>query len=356
MKIRAAIVQRIQHGSLLDLQRAVQSAIELEHATIPLYLTALYSIKPGYNAEAASIVFSVVREEMLHMTIAANLLNAIGGAPQIDKPGFIPVFPGPLPLGIGDLTVGLGKLTRGRVASTFMAIEQPEDEPVVSAQEASNARFTALHAPAPLTKHADYATIGQLYEAIDQRIQHLGEGIFAKPSNPQVVAPTWFPPDQLFPIDSVESATRAIDVIVRQGEGTRTSPSESPGGPPAHYYRFAEIVHARRLVRAQDGSWSYSGAPVPLDPAGVYNLLSDPKGADYTPGSDARALSDRFNYSYTSLLRALHAVFNGRPDQLDAALGLMYEVRLLAGSMAATPIAGTDQMATPTFEYMTKQV
>ena len=40
----------------------------------------------------------VVIEEMLHMTTAANLLNAVGGAPSIDQPAFIPSWPLEIPL------------------------------------------------------------------------------------------------------------------------------------------------------------------------------------------------------------------------------------------------------------------
>ena len=59
----------------------LQAAVEVEHGTVPLYLTALWSIVNGSDA-AASVIHSVVVEEMLHMTIAANTLNAIGGAPK----------------------------------------------------------------------------------------------------------------------------------------------------------------------------------------------------------------------------------------------------------------------------------
>lgn len=38
------------------------------------------------------------RAEMMHMTNAANVLNAIGGHPDIDNPGFIPQYPLELPI------------------------------------------------------------------------------------------------------------------------------------------------------------------------------------------------------------------------------------------------------------------
>jgi hypothetical protein len=78
-------------------QDLLQEAIKVEHGTIPLYLTTLYSIVNQSSFEAVSIK-GVVMEEMLHMVQAANVLNAIGGAPFIDRPDFVPTYPLILPL------------------------------------------------------------------------------------------------------------------------------------------------------------------------------------------------------------------------------------------------------------------
>ena len=75
------------------LRQHLQWAIEVEHATIPPYLFALYSIREGHNGEAIEILRSIFMEEMLHMTLAANILNAVGGTPRLDKPDFIPQYP-----------------------------------------------------------------------------------------------------------------------------------------------------------------------------------------------------------------------------------------------------------------------
>ena len=58
-------------------QELLQEAIKVEHGTIPLYLTNLYSIN-NQSSFAAMAMKSVVMEEMLHMVHAANVLNAIG--------------------------------------------------------------------------------------------------------------------------------------------------------------------------------------------------------------------------------------------------------------------------------------
>ena len=72
-----------------DLYPWLQNAIELEHSTIPPYLTAMFSLKPGTNDEIARLIRSIVLEEMLHMTIVGNILIAIGGHPAINVPRFI---------------------------------------------------------------------------------------------------------------------------------------------------------------------------------------------------------------------------------------------------------------------------
>ena len=93
--------------TLDDLRAHLQWAIELEHATLPPYLCALYSLEPERNPEAVEVVGSVFAEEMLHLLLAANLLNAVGGAPVLDAPHLLPSYPHPLPHGDGSLRIGL---------------------------------------------------------------------------------------------------------------------------------------------------------------------------------------------------------------------------------------------------------
>ncbi len=71
----------------------LQDAIRLEWSTIPVYLTSLYSIVEGCNTEIYELVHSVVRDEMLHMTQAANTLIAMGGKPLIDDASVAPSLP-----------------------------------------------------------------------------------------------------------------------------------------------------------------------------------------------------------------------------------------------------------------------
>jgi hypothetical protein len=94
-------------ATLEDLRTHLQWAIELEHSTLPPYLCALYSLDPARNAEAAQVVGTVFAEEMLHLLLAANLLNAVGGDPVLDAPHLLPSYPHPLPHSDGSVQIGL---------------------------------------------------------------------------------------------------------------------------------------------------------------------------------------------------------------------------------------------------------
>lgn len=330
LKIHPKYVDRVHAASRPEeLHELVQSAIELEHATIPAYLTAYLTLKLGTNQPVAEIIRSVLIEEMLHMSIASNLLLALGGSPQIDKPGFVPRYPGPLPMHIGDLTVPLAKCSIALVRDVFMKIEEPEDPIPIPSK---------LAAAPP-----DYRTIGEFYLALMVKLQELGPRAFIGDFSKQMVDATWFPPSQLFRITGPESASAAIQLIVRQGEGTRISPLD-PEEVPAHYYRFEQIVRGRRLVRdAGTGGFAFAGAPIALDERGVWNMQPNPDPDALPAESLARRSAIQFAYGYTTVLHTLHRTFNGEPEAISRAMGAMYQLRLLAQNVLSVPLPGGDR-------------
>ena len=331
--------QVVGAGSAADLFGPLQNAIELEHSTIPPYLTAALSLKPGHNQDIAGLIRAITGQEMLHMCIVCNILIAIGGQPSINHQGFAPAYPGSLPMHIGGdgFEVGIEAFSIPLLKNTFMRIEEPENPLPI--------RVAALSAQ-------DYTTIGAFYAALQKKIVELGDGIFKADSLPrQVLHGRWFPPDQLFAIRGAQDAVRAIDLIVRQGEGTSTEPFEAKG-VPAHYYLFGEIAAGRRLVVEPSG-FAYAGEAIPFDADGVYPLKANCKIADFAPGSQAHTRITRFNYDYNCLLNALHRCFNGEPDTLDVAIGLMYSLRTDAVALMQTPVeAGASLCVGPSFEYM----
>ena len=101
-------VSALDRGAAIHLlQQLLTSAVRLEYSTIAPYLTAMWSIADQSHPAAVS-VRRVVQQEMLHTSLAANLLVAVGGSPPFASPTFQPAYPGHLPGGVlPDLVVDL---------------------------------------------------------------------------------------------------------------------------------------------------------------------------------------------------------------------------------------------------------
>lgn len=325
-----------------DLWPALQQAIELEHSTIPPYLYALYSLDASKNGEIVSIIQSVVIEEMLHMALASNVLNALGGSPSIDRPDFIPKYPGPLPGGVqSELTVHLAPFSSKQL-DAFLTIEEPEDP----------LKFRSLKAAAM----PDTITIGEFYTAISDAIGMLGESAFVDPPRNQV-GPDLMPESVV--VTNVATAQQAIATIIEQGEGTTTSPLEVVGTGYAHYYRYMQIKKGHLLVmtpnpgKPPDQQYAYIGDAVVLNPDGVYPVPSDPKASNYPPNSPQLFLCNNFNYTYTNLVLTLHALFNGANTQaqFNDVIGLMMSLKSQAKAMMSG-IPDPAIFTGPSFEYL----
>ncbi|UMR29644.1 ferritin-like protein [Massilia sp. MB5] len=362
MRISEKHIKALRRAESVDqVQSALASAIQLELATIPVYLTGLFSLKQNANRQAAALVQSVVVEEMLHMTLVCNTLIAIGGRPEITAAGQGLYYPGPLPLNINDgLQVSLKALTPEQTESVFMAIEKPDYDGVLPGEDV---------AAAPASIPGEYASIGDFYKAIAEALARLvesGEPVFAEPKlDEQVDVSRWFPPITRLvrsesydgKVSDLASAEAALGVIVVQGEGAQEgdgfTPIDSTDGAYAHYFKFGEIFHGKRLIEnpSAPSGWSYAGEPVPLDEDMVFDLLPNAALSDYQSGTAAFFAAQQFYGSYMRLLGALDTVFHGEPEKLNDALGLMYEMKLVAQQVTRNPAgaAHPNRIAAPPF-------
>lgn len=325
-----------------ELYNLVQNAIQLEFSTIPPYLTAMLSLHPDKNREIWALIHEVVVEEMLHMTIGCNILNAIGGQPGMAAPEFLPSYPALLPMGIGGLIVPLEKFSTDLMRNVFMEIEEPE-EPI-------DIPLTAGAAMAPA-----FGTIGAFYAALKDKLDELGDAAFVGDPSRQVVPTAWFG-DRAYPITNKTEALEAIDLIVEEGEGTPDTPLDPDGGI-AHYYKFWEIAELRRIKADQNApkGFSFSGEHIPFATDGVWDLTPNQKLADLDPDSLAGRRASQFSFVFTKLMQVLGATFDGAPDRFDAAMGLMFELKLAGQMLVQLPAVKnglpTGKRAGPVFEY-----
>ncbi len=326
--------------NLAGLLEHLQIALELEHATIPPYLCALYSIQEGHNQEAARVIRSVVMEEMLHMTLVANVLNALGGQPSVNHKEFVPTYPTTLPHSDGSFEVSLRKFSPEAV-DTFLKIERP----------------ATPHSP-PEAEH--YHTIGQFYEAIEEGLK-----LVCKDGNPfkgdrkRQIGPEYYygGGGAVVVVTNLESALRALTEIVEQGEGLPLAISDGDskllGEPeePAHYFRFKEIQLGRCYQIADTPASGPRGPAFPVDWAAVYNMRPNPKIKDYERGGELHLAAEDFNRTYMTLLTLLHRSFNGEPNLLFDVVGVMYDLKYKAIRLMKIPFGDKETTAGPSFEY-----
>lgn len=283
---------------LTRLRSDLQTAVEIELATIPIYLYTYYSlIRNNESGEtisdaqlfankAGGIIMSVAVEEMLHMSLSSNVLWSMGVMPQLygKAPGAYPTgLPyhnpqGPAgPDGKTAVQIPLAKLGFEQLWH-FLQIEYPEQ----------------WNAP---PQDSNWDTIGQFYSYIRCLLstQFLADSDFQRgsvdhaiqpynysPNNVDTVYPSagfdpWKPappaavswadpvqgaaaaavyPDasdshagatQLIAIRSIQDAATAIDTICDQGEGVPIpdlgpSPDDDPSkDEESHYVKFLTL-------------------------------------------------------------------------------------------------------------------
>jgi len=250
-----------------NLKQAMQQAIEIEIATIPVYLYTYYSItrvpdqgtiqqqifsdfkekqQSGktdaelkkkaaelaldimvFANKAGSLIMSVAVEEMLHMSLSSNIKNALGkygGLPELvgktpkTWPAYLPGHQPPFPINRAKLT--LDQLY------TFLLIESP-----LPVYPETKAKGRAIK----------YDTIGDYYQKIIDCIKNNLTDDDFNPDAPQLINSKFYTQNNvdtvyynkdhkpqfgneddsggLVHVTGVDNAIHAMDEIVEQGEG-----------------------------------------------------------------------------------------------------------------------------------------
>lgn len=322
-----------------DAWAMLQIAIGVEFGTLPPYLYASFSIPQGQNPQAAQRIRSVLLQEMIHMCLACNILNALGGDPVLTPP----VYPGPLPGDIGPpggkpLIIHLLPFSEDAMKQG-MDIEQPEDPPDFP-----------VHTMLAAERVPQTVTIGQFYLALDLFLSKLPASAWT--ANRHQIADSQFFAGQLFPVNNYDDAHRAIQEIISEGEGTLKSPLDFQD-QLAHYYRFGECYKNLVLTKA-DNPLGYQWGPEKLgvDWSGVYPAIPDPASHDFSKDPPAaQAAQQACNHAYSQMVDALRQAMTGEAGQLGHAVRFMFDLRMAATAALNTPLADPALVAGPAFLY-----
>jgi hypothetical protein len=343
---------------LCELHCLLQKALMLELSTIPAYATACYSIQEQgqydrsdpqiANAEPIEVIRQVMVEEMLHMVLAANVLNAIGGSPVMNDPKQLPTYPHELLDGKGP-TVRLRRFIPDQVKA-FREVERAPE----NLKEALK---------------GDYHTIGGFYAYIRKRLEeaykrHGKEKIFTGDAERQIGQDDYYGAGgEVIVVDNLVSAVHALVEIMEEGEGAHLGgeandhdriPGPEERWDVAHFYKFDEILHSRYYQPKDKLGSPPSGGDMIVDWSAVWPMRDDPPGKKgYGKFPEIQTLSDRFNATYSELLGGLHAAFNGDEGQLATLVPVMYRLKENAQRLMRVPLpdSTSGETAGPTWEY-----
>lgn len=332
----------IQINNREQLLYTLSEASEIEHNLMCCYLYAAWSLKtePDDDVEEPirnelqrwqRSILRVAVDEMSHLALVANLMNAIGGSAHLHRPNF-PIASGYHPAG---LQVRLAPFNRSTLQH-FIHLERPEGsiEPDGEDFPPPLDYRRGLNGLQLMPAAQDFATVGHLYHALEAGLRglcsELGEKVLFCGDPKLQVGPDLVSLPGLITVTDLASACKAIETIVEQGEGSRVDSADS------HFQRFIAIRTAyEALLKDKPGfSPAYPAAHNP-----VMRKPPDPRGRVWIQFDEPRAVLDLANAVYNHMLRCLAQGF-GDSDQsrkrvfLDGAIDLMFALDPLARELA----------------------
>src|SRR5437660_2425861 len=340
-------------------------ACELEHGLLCEYLYAQFSLKrsveEGVTAgQLARIqaweltLIDVIKQEMLHLALATNILSALGAAPHFERPNF-PILSRWYPPDVQIALVPFGE----RALRHFMYLERPEG---MSLHDAEG--FSSVGPMQPLTVDdpqitagpEEWHTVGHLYRGIEAGLSQLvnrhGEAaVYSGPPKAQATTQV-FEWRELTAVSDLASASAAIELIVEQGEGARGDWVKS------HFGKFVGILEDFLAMRTLDPAFEPARPVLPV-------YLRQPPDVDQVTLIEdrlTRRVADGFNAAYEVILQvqSRYFVHHGEtPDELETlaktAKHLMnWVMRSLGPMMTALPVGPQHpgQTAGPAFEIV----
>ena len=300
-----------------ELINGLQEAIQIEHGLMLQYLFAAVSckrhVREGVTEEEAEVIrqweagiLSVARDEMAHLATACNLVTAIGGSPDFNRPNFPQEAHRWFPFGFQLERLGTESLNR------FVRAESPK--PTLLALSARDI------APDPI----EFDYVGELYGLISNGFRTLvpDDPITKQPDSQTEAtlfigrpdaqdASDWSANLTIPSITNRRAAEAAITFIVEQGEGN------SAGQTGSHFDTFSTIAreHEQRTSARPGFTPSRNVMKNPLTrrhrDAGIgFNLIES--------STLAHPTAELFNHVYASALLLLMQFFDPAgetPDQ-----------------------------------------
>ncbi|MFZ1415305.1 MAG: ferritin-like protein [Defluviicoccus sp.] len=363
---------------MANLHTLLKAAMLVELTTIPAYLHAAFSIEDlgaeHVNHAPREAIRSVVVEEMLHLTLIANILNATGGRPALDQSAWIPQYPCSL-------------FPKALAACTLRDPTTGEDRPIV-VSEGINVHLRpfsqeqvklfesieAQHSASCGAVDGKIDSIGRLYAGLKSELCQMvdlygREAVFCGDPARQVGPEYYYAAGgRLTAIDPsrhtedpLTQAQTALDLIANEGEGLEHGHSvfdgiarpDETGADIAHVFRFREIL---KQTRYRDGDcWNEdpTGDAMAVDWKSVWPLADDPDPDDPALTCETANAMREFDRRYSVVLRTINGGLLGEPELLKTAVVGMFSLKYRGMALMRTP-RGDGRNAAPAWRWLDK--
>lgn len=268
--------------ALNELKNHLQIAVEIELATIPIYLYTYYSINrtpDGFPStpvsqfadKAGAIILSVAVEEMLHMSLSSNVLFALGQMPVLYKksPGPYPTnLPGHTKLGpdAKPLQIPLSKFTIEQLWK-FLEIEYPANQDAPPEGE-------------------DWQTIGQIYSYVRCII-----------SSDLITDEDFTLGERRFQIDPSNYSPNSIDTVYPDGSFNKSAPT--PAGQEGSATHVAKYASRENSHTGAHALVNISSCEEALE--AIATICFQGEGFDHTKFDDGNDQEESHYYKFLTL-------------------------------------------------------
>jgi ferritin-like protein len=289
----------------------LSEAATLEHMVMCGYLFATFSLKQSTDEGLTNsqlravkrwerVIAGVAQQEMLHLALVNNLLTSIGAAPHFGRPN----FPHPAKYFSPGVQLTLMPFSE-KALRHFLYLERPEGmslKDVLGSQPESPAK-RILTGEEIVPERQDFATVGHLYRGIEQGFWDLSDRygqsqVFIGSTKSQATE-EYFGWPELTTVTDLDSAMKAIDTIITEGEGAKGDWRK------AHFGKFFNVLNEYLEVKKEDRNFSPVRDVVPAFvtlPGDVddVEVITDPKTA---------GVANIFNACYEVVLQILSRFF-----------------------------------------------
>ena len=283
-------------------------ACEIEHGLMCEYLYAQFSLKRGLDeglteGQLARVqawekaLISVIKQEMLHLALATNILTAIGAAPHFERPNF-PILSRWYPPGVPDRAgavrragaapLHLPRTARGDGAGRRGRVRGRPARPAADRRRRRAGRRARAVADGGPPVPRDRGRPGGPVRPVRRRrrVHRAGAG----PGRHRI-----FEWPELLAVTDLASARRAIETIVEQGEGARGDWIKS------HFGTFVGILEDLLAEQAADPAFNPAR---PVEPAFV-RLPPDVEAGTLIEDPATAQVADLANGLYEVTLQVL---------------------------------------------------